>query len=149
MKRKTRPTKAGLNKFFPSPPKAILVTTIAIKQPTKIIHIGILLGKLKASNRPVIIAELSVTVLPLCNRYFDTRYSNKTQPATAVSITYEVEYFGVIGSVNVSLEAEESKIVLLVVSEAREDNDVPFHQLKVTSGGENGYDVTIYGYRAV
>lgn len=68
---------------------------------------------------------------------------------TSVSITYEVEYFGVIGSVNVSLEAGESKTVLLAASKARENNDVPFHQLKVTSGGENGYDITIYGYRVV
>ena len=58
-------------------------------------------------------------------------------------------YFGIIGEVTVTLGAHESKTVLLVQSVAREDDAAPFHQMEVTAGGADGYDITVYGYRAV
>lgn len=69
---------------------------------------------------------------------------------TAVTFRYEAEYFGVKGSVEVALEGGESKTVLLVQSVSSSgDNPAPYHQMEVTSGAENGYDITVYGYRAV
>lgn len=66
-----------------------------------------------------------------------------------ITLRYEAEYFGIIGEVTVTLGAHESKTVLLVQSVAREDNAAPYHQMEVTAGGADGYDITVYGYRAV
>ena len=62
MSMKTRPTKAGLNGLLPRPPNDILPMPMATIEPTMIIHAGMLDGKLKASNMPVIIAEPSAMV---------------------------------------------------------------------------------------
>lgn len=69
----------------------------------------------------------------------------------AIEIRYEAEYYGVIGSVTVSLAAHETKTALLVetcLSDKSADTTA-FHQLEILSGGDNGYDLTIYGMRAV
>jgi hypothetical protein len=53
----TRPTNAGLKILQPIPPKHILATIIDINEPINIIQQGIVDGKLKANNKPVITAE--------------------------------------------------------------------------------------------
>ncbi len=75
-------------------------------------------------------------------------FTNNTDEA--IEIRYEVEYWGVIGQVTVSLGANETKTAFLVATCAsnKDLNNAPFHQLRIVSGGENGYDLTIYGMRA-
>lgn len=65
----------------------------------------------------------------------------------AVTVRYEAEYWGVIGSVTVTLAAGETKTELLVIDAAKDNKDDAFHQLRIVEGGENGYDITIYGQR--
>ncbi len=70
MRRKTRPTRAGLKGLFPNPPKLIFPMPIATSAPITTIHQGRLLGKLNARSSPVSIAEPSVTDGFTFNKYF-------------------------------------------------------------------------------
>ena len=64
----------------------------------------------------------------------------------AVTITYEVEYFGIRGSVTVELGANETKTEFIECTPYAGSTATPFHQLKTAEGSASvGYDVTIYG----
>lgn len=63
----------------------------------------------------------------------------------AITLRYEAEYYGVIGSVTVELAANETKTTLLVLAIAKDSSVTAHHQFHITSGGENGYDITVYG----
>ena len=86
MNKNTRPINAGLNRFFPIPPKATLAIIIATKQPMSVIHTGILQGKLYANNKPVTIADKSFVEGFTFKIYLQAMYSITTQPATAVTM---------------------------------------------------------------
>lgn len=65
-----------------------------------------------------------------------------------ISFTYVIEYFGDKGTVSVTLGANETKTEFVVCAPAEKtwyDGSTPHHQIKVTSGGENGYDISIVG----
>ena len=66
-----------------------------------------------------------------------------------IGFRYEVEYFGVLGQAEMTLAPKESKTELIVISTARDTVDKAFHQLKILSGGDNGYDISIYGKRVI
>ena len=70
IKRKTRPTSAGLKMLFPKPPNDNFPNPMAAIAPTIIIHHGKLDGTLKASKIPVTSAEPSVTDGVTFKRYF-------------------------------------------------------------------------------
>ena len=83
----TRPTRAGLTKLHPRPPKSILTMMMAMKSPISSCQIGIVTGTLKAMSTPVTTAERSAMV----SVFFISRFqmlSSSTQLAadTAVSI---------------------------------------------------------------
>ena len=66
-----------------------------------------------------------------------------------VTLTYEVEAWGVQSSVTVTLAGGETKTVFAVVdSTGSHATDQPIHQMKVENAAD-GYDVTIYGYRVI
>ena len=75
------PTKAGLTKFCPMPPKNCFTTIIATASPIMTIQRGIVDGRLNASNMPVTIADRSPIVL---SRFITLRlrYSKSTQAQT-------------------------------------------------------------------
>ena len=74
----------------------------------------------------------------------------KNNSDKAVTLTYEIEYFGVRGSTTITLAAGEEKTVFVTVAAVtgRNVSDSTFHQMKVQNAAD-GYDVTIYGYRVV
>lgn len=50
-----------------------------------------------------------------------------------------------IGEVIVTVPANSQKTALLVVNKAPQDRAAAYHELMITSGADNGYDLTIYG----
>ena len=79
----TRPTRAGLKGFLPNPPKVILPTPIATRAPMATIHIiSAVAGTLKASSRPVTMAEPSHTVEGTFMMNFSISHWNRQQQAT-------------------------------------------------------------------
>ena len=88
MSRNARPANAGLKRLQPSPPKVIFTTPIANKAPITTIHNGMLAGRLNASNKPVRMAEPSVTVgRPSRSRYLPMTHSKNTHDATDTAVT--------------------------------------------------------------
>jgi len=71
----------------PNPPKDIFAIPIATNAPIIIIQTGKLLGTLNASNKPVIIAEPSVSDGCFLNMNFVIRYSKTSAETTDVKIT--------------------------------------------------------------
>ena len=70
----------------------------------------------------------------------------KNHTDKAITLKYRVEFENkYIGEVNVTLGANEQKSVLLVANKAPQDREAAYHQLTITSGAEEGYDLTIYG----
>lgn len=69
--------------------------------------------------------------------------------AESITIRYEVEYNGVIGSVTVELAAGETRTALVVetLAASKPAQNTSYHQLRIVSGGDSGYDLTIYGMR--
>ncbi len=68
---------------------------------------------------------------------------------SAITLRYEAEYFGVIGSVTVTLGAGETKTVLLLENAARDTVNSAYHQMEILDCGESGYDVTVAGRRVI
>ena len=50
-----------------------------------------------------------------------------------------------VGEVIVTVPANSQKSALLVVNKTPRDNPAAYHELMITSGADNGYDLTIYG----
>ena len=73
--------------FFPSPPNDIFPMAMATNAPIIRMIVGKLLGTLKASKTPVIIAEPSEMVAGPLIRYFCMRYSNSRLATTEIKIT--------------------------------------------------------------
>ena len=84
MSRNTRPTIAGLNGLFPSPPKVIFAMPIATIAPITIIHQSRFAGTLNARSIPVTIAEPSHIVVFPFKRNFWISHS------TAIHATIEM-----------------------------------------------------------
>jgi hypothetical protein len=63
--RMARPANAGFKKLWPKPPKSCLTSTIAANDPITGIHSGNAGGRVMASNKPVITALPSLTVMGL------------------------------------------------------------------------------------
>ena len=70
----------------------------------------------------------------------------KNHTDKAITLKYRVEFENkYIGEVSVTLGANEQKSVLLVANKAPQDREAAYHQLTITSGAEEGYDLSIYG----
>ena len=63
-----------------------------------------------------------------------------------ITFKYMVEFDKkYIGEVIVTVPANSQKTALLVVNKAPQDRAAAYHELMITSGADNGYDLTIYG----
>ncbi len=82
MRRNTRPTRAGLKRFCPRPPKVIFATPMATTAPMSTIHHGDVAGRFSASRTPVTAADQSQTVFFPLRRNLVMRYSRSMQETT-------------------------------------------------------------------
>ena len=87
MSRNTRAVMAGLKRFLPRPPNAILAMAMAMRSPRIRIQIGRLAGTLKATSKPVITAEPSPMVHSPFSKNRWMRYSNNIQQPTEMSVS--------------------------------------------------------------
>ena len=63
-----------------------------------------------------------------------------------ITFKYMVEFDKkYIGEVIVTVPANSQKTALLVVKKAPQDRAAAYHELMITSGADNGYDLSIYG----
>ena len=86
--RNTRPTRAGFQMFWPSPPNDILPMPTATTPPMITIHSGRMLGRLKPRSRPVMSAEPLVRVQGRWKSQRSMAYSVARHAATLVSTTH-------------------------------------------------------------
>ena len=86
MRRKTRPTSAGLKMLLPSPPKAILPMPIATTPPIRTSHQGSEAGRLKARMTPVRSAEPSSRRQGRCRKKRVMTHSVSIQEATEIAV---------------------------------------------------------------
>ena len=85
--RNTRPVMAGLNTFWPMPPKGSLATQMATNAPTNTIHGEIADGRFMARSRPVTTADRSPTVEGRFIIHLVTAPSSSTQESTLTART--------------------------------------------------------------
>ena len=73
--------------LFPNPPKAVFPMPMATMLPMIIAHHGRLLGTLKASKMPVMMADPSTIVGSFFSKYFVSANSTTTQLNTESKVT--------------------------------------------------------------